>query len=122
MFVSPKKPHVPTAPTVRFVLLPGPDRKRTRSPYGYRLIHRAADASQPGCVMSWEVWGGRLLYQVALERLEGGDLRWHCTCPDWIYRAENEGRWCKHIHGLLQIGRVVGEPIPVLMPNPALGA
>ena len=74
MFVSPKKPHVPTAPTVRFVLLPGSDRKRTRSPYGYRLIHRAADASQPGCVMSWEVWGGRLLYQVALERLVGGDL------------------------------------------------
>jgi hypothetical protein len=54
--------------------------------------------------MTWEVSGGRLTYQIALEEDEGGGLRWHCTCADTVFRAEAEGRFCKHVRGLLLIG------------------
>ena len=88
-----------------FTFLPGPDRKRSRSKYGYRLTYRNPNRAVPGCVMSWDVMGGRMPYQIALERSEEGNLRIHCTCADAIYRAEDEGRFCKHVHGLLQLGR-----------------
>jgi hypothetical protein len=91
-------------PTVLFTLLPGPDRKRVARPYGYRLTYRNPDADATGCVMLWEVSGGRLHYQIALERDEGGGLRLHCSCADAIFRCESEGRICKHVHGLLEIG------------------
>jgi hypothetical protein len=90
---------------VLFTLLPGPDRKRGARPYRYRLTYRNADAEAVGCVMLWEVSGGRLDYQIALEREETGNLRCHCTCADAVYRAEDEGRFCKHIQGLLAFGR-----------------
>jgi hypothetical protein len=70
-------------------------------PYGYRLTYRNPKSATPGCVMTWEVLGGRLPYQVALERTEDGNLRVHCTCADAIYRAESTGRFCKHVQGLL---------------------
>jgi hypothetical protein len=85
--------------------LPGPTRKRTTSPYGYRLTYRNPDPCAAGCVLLWEVSGGRLLYQIALEREESGFVRLHCTCADAIFRAEAEGRWCKHLRGLLEFGR-----------------
>ena len=88
-----------------FALLPGPDRKRSRSKYGYRPTYRNPNWAVPGCVMSWEVTGGRMPYQIALERSEDGNLCIHCTCADAIFRADEEGRFCKHVHGLLQIGR-----------------
>jgi hypothetical protein len=91
--------------TTLYALLPGPDRKRSRRLYGYRLIHRNDDPAAPGCVMSWEVCGGRMSYQIALERDEVGNLRLHCTCADAVFRAEEQGRFCKHVHGLLQVGR-----------------
>ena len=84
-------------------LLPGPDRKRTATAYHYRVIHR--DARGNGCVLAWEVTGGRLGYQIALERDATGHLRLHCTCADAVFRAEAEGRVCKHVRGLLNVGR-----------------
>jgi len=47
-------------------------------------------------------------YQIALERDEAGDNHLHCTCADAIYRAEDQGRWCKHVQGLFAIGRIAG--------------
>lgn len=88
-----------------YTLLPGPDRKRTQSPYTFRLTYRNPRQTRPGCVMSWEVSGGRRAYQIALERDESGNLRIHCTCADAVFRAEEVGRFCKHVHGLLQVGR-----------------
>jgi len=56
--------------------------------------------------MLWEVLGGRLDYQIALERAESGDLRWHCTCADAVYRGEYDSRHvCKHVRGLKELGR-----------------
>jgi hypothetical protein len=89
---------------VLFIPLPGPDRKRLSRPYGYRLTYRNPDADASGCVLLWEVSGGRLHYQVALERDESGALRLHCSCADAVYRCESEGRFCKHVRGLLEIG------------------
>jgi len=88
-----------------FAPLPGPDRKRRPHPYHYRITFCTPDPDEVGCAVLWEVSGGRLSYQVALERDERGGLRWHCTCADAIYRAENEGRHCKHVKGLLELGR-----------------
>ncbi len=91
-------------PPVVFTLLPGPDRKRVARPYAYRLIYRNANADAAGCVMLWDVTGGRLHYQVALERDESGAVRLHCSCADAVFRCEPEGRFCKHVRGLLDIG------------------
>lgn len=91
----------PAAPVELAALLPGPDRKRIQSPYVYRLTYRSADLDAAGCLMLWEVQGGRLIYQIAIERQEDGRLRCHCTCADWIFRAEAEGRVCKHVQGFL---------------------
>lgn len=85
--------------------LPGPDRKRSPRPYHYRLLYRNPNPTAVGCAIAWEVSGGRLDYQVAVELKENGTLRLHCTCADAIFRAENEGRFCKHVHGLLLCGR-----------------
>jgi len=93
------------APSVLFTLLPGPDRKREARPYGYRMTYRNPSADACGCVMLWEVSGGRLPYQIALERDEADSLRLHCSCADAVFRCESEGRICKHIRGLLEIGR-----------------
>jgi hypothetical protein len=93
------------AATVLSALLPGPDRKRTLRSYQYRITYRNPNPAAPGCRMLWEVAGGRLLYQIALERDELGQLHLHCTCADAVFRAETEGRFCKHLHGLLELGR-----------------
>jgi hypothetical protein len=93
----------PAPPVELFTVLPGPDRKRSARPYGYRLTYRNPGGGA-GCVMLWEVAGGRLGYQIALERDEAGNLRLHCSCADAIFRAEAEGRFCKHVRGLLEIG------------------
>ena len=83
------------------VTLPGADRKRTPANYAYRVTYRSPDPATPGCVMTWHVRGGRQTYQVALERTEGGTLRWHCSCADAVYRGDGDPRHaCKHISGL----------------------
>src|SRR5204863_8514545 len=88
-----------------FRLLPGPSRKRIQSCYGYRVLYRNPEEKATGCVLRWEVSGGRQAYQVALEREETGNLRLHCTCADAVYRAEAEGRCCKHVRRLLELDR-----------------
>jgi hypothetical protein len=88
-----------------FALLPGSDRKRSAAPYVYRLTYRGPEDPASGCVMTWEVLGGRLSYQIAIERDAAGDLHWHCTCADAVFRAEAEGRYCKHVRGFVEAAR-----------------
>jgi hypothetical protein len=88
------------SPDVFFAALPGPTRKRLPSPYCYRLTYRNPDATAPGCVLSWDVLGGREVYQIVLERQPSGRLRWHCSCADAVYRGENQPHRCKHVRGL----------------------
>ena len=90
-----------TEPPLLVRPLPGPDRKRTPSAYLFRVVYRAPDAAGPGCVMAWEVAGGRQPYQIALERLVNGRLVWHCSCADAVYRGEDDPKHrCKHVRGL----------------------
>jgi hypothetical protein len=84
--------------------LPGPDRKRTEVDYHYFLTYYNPDPGVVGCVLTWEVHGGRMPYQIAVEREEAGHLRLHCTCADAVFRGELEGRFCKHIRGFLMSG------------------
>lgn len=105
--IAPKSPF-----TLITVILPGPDRKRTPAPYHYRVTYRNPEPREPGCVMTWEVLGGRELYQVALERTAGGDHVWHCTCPDAVYHHEyRHACGCKHVHGLMGLFDTIGDPV-----------
>jgi hypothetical protein len=103
-------------PVVLFTILPGPSRKRTPHRYGYRLTYRNPEEGAVGCAMTWEVFGGRQSYQVALERNDAGDLHCHCTCADAVYRAENDGRFCKHVQGLLEFARLTSDPLTQVQP------
>jgi hypothetical protein len=94
--------------------LPGPDRKRTVSPYSYRLTYRNPDPQAAGCVMVWEVHGGRAAYQIAVERHGADRLRVHCTCADAVFRGETAGHVCKHVIGFLRIGRELQEQAEAL--------
>lgn len=108
---TPRTANRPHTSAALLAILPGPDRKRTASFYHYRLLYRSPEPQAPGCVLTWEVHGGRQSYQVTLERQDTGALRWHCTCADAVYRAENEGRYCKHLDGLLHLGRLLTDGI-----------
>ena len=57
-----------------FADLPGPTRKRVRSRYCFRLTYRNPDPGGEGCALLWEVDGGRMTYQIAVEREAGGAL------------------------------------------------
>jgi hypothetical protein len=93
------------------LVLPGPDRKRQPVPYHYRITFRAADPTMPGCVATWEVYGGREEYQLSLERARGGELRWHCSCPDAVYHSEDSNpHYCKHIRALRELFALVTPP------------
>lgn len=82
--------------------IPGPDRKRNLAAYTYRVTYRGPDPRATGCVTTWDVGGGRLPYQVALERTEAGVLQWHCSCADAVYRGERLQHYhCKHVAGLM---------------------
>src|SRR5262245_40610707 len=105
MMTPPLSPDAVPTPVILVALLPGPDRKRHENLYLYRSTYRNPDAEAVGCVMTWEVQGGRLPYQIAVEREENGSLRVHCTCADAVFRAEGEGRFCKHVRGFLEWGR-----------------
>ncbi len=96
-------PETPDVISMR-TTIPGPDRKRTPCEYIYRLIYRSDSPHEEGCVLACEVLGGRMVYQIALEREEEGHLRAHCTCADAIYRGDEPGHVCKHVRGLLQLG------------------
>lgn len=89
------------------IRLPGPSRKRKPVDYHFRLLYWNPDPEVVGCVLLWEVQGGRMPYQIAVERAESGQLRLHCTCADAIFRAEREGRFCKHVRGFLSSGQTL---------------
>jgi hypothetical protein len=85
------------------VTLPGANRKRDLASYTYRVTYRSPSPDVIGCLMTWEVSGGRLPYQVALERTTGFQLRWHCDCADAVYRGHDRFQYqCKHIAGLME--------------------
>jgi hypothetical protein len=108
------------AAAVVFASLPGPTRKRAPSAYCYRLTYRNPNPTEPGCVLLWDVDGGRQSYQIALERESAGTLRWHCTCADAVYRGEDAPHLCKHVRGLQALGR---QPITNSVPStPCSGA
>src|SRR5262245_20737072 len=94
---------------VVFASLPGPTRRRQLSPYCYRLSYRNPHPHETGCVLLWDVYGGRQEYQIALEREATGKLRWHCTCADAVYRGEDVPHICKHVRGLQALGRPAKE-------------
>jgi hypothetical protein len=95
-----------------FTTLPGPTRKRSLSPYGYRLIYRNLETAESGCALLWEVVGGREVYQIVLERDPAGALQWHCTCADAVYRGEDAPHRCKHVRGLQAVGRGLAAQLP----------
>jgi len=103
--VRTKRLHTRLTPNVLYTLLPGPTRQRVPSPYRYRLFYRNAVRSGPGCVLLWEVDGGRMNYQIALERQDNDQLAYHCTCADAVYRGADRPHQCKHVQGLLAQGR-----------------
>jgi len=91
------------SPSVLVTVLPGPDRKRTRTCYRYKVVYRDTHPHEPGCVMVWEVTGGREPYQIALERQEHGRTKYHCTCADAAFRSETIAKHsCKHVRGLME--------------------
>jgi hypothetical protein len=92
--------QTPIDPTHQTAVLPGPGRRRMASVYRYRVTYTNPHPGEPGCVMLWEVTGGRFGYQIALELTDTGELHWHCTCADAAYRSENQPHLCKHIRGL----------------------
>ena len=59
-----------------------------------------------------ELYGGREEYQISLERTAGGELIWHCSCPDAVYRASDANpHYCKHVRGLIDLFDLVGQPV-----------
>jgi hypothetical protein len=108
MSVMPSISPVPNrllASNVVYAELPGPTRRRTPSAYCYHLTYRSPDPAEPGCALLWDVYGGRQVYQIALERRSAGRLCWHCTCADAVYRGEDAPHLCKHVRGLQKLGR-----------------
>ena len=103
--ITTKKIRTRLTPNILYTLLPGPTRRRVPSPYRYRLIYRNSDRTEPGCVLLWEVDGGRMNYQIALERQDNGQLAYHCTCADAVYRGADRPHQCKHVRALLAQGR-----------------
>lgn len=94
------------------LLLPGPSRKRTPSAYLYKVRYRNPSPNEPGCVATWDVLGGRENYQISLELTEQERLRWHCTCPDSVYRGElSKDHRCKHVLGLLNVRETISPPV-----------
>src|SRR5438270_1016976 len=97
---------VQTKPSLALItlVLPGPDRKRSQSLYHYRITYRNPEPVEPGCLMTWEVSGGREPYQVSLEHTPAGEFRWHCSCADAVYRGEDHPEhMCKHVRGLIEM-------------------
>jgi hypothetical protein len=82
-------------------MIPGPGRRREYSIYQYRMVFRNPEPETDGCLALWHVSGGRMTYQVALQRDIQGQLCWHCTCADHVYRHElSESHCCKHVRAL----------------------
>lgn len=118
---SPEKPDSGHELAELQITLPGPERRRQAHPYTYRLTY-ANPEQQPGCQRIWEVTGGRQPYQITLERDARGNLHLHCSCADAIFRKDNEGRFCKHVFGLLELGKRPGQAVENWEPRSRKGA
>jgi hypothetical protein len=112
MVMTPLPPPNRTTLGLVSLVVPGPDRKRQPAPYSYRIAYRNPDAAVGECVMVWDVYGGRMPYQVAAERDRTG-IRYHCTCADAVYRGDVDPRHvCKHVAALLDtFPPSLGEPV-----------
>lgn len=98
--------------TLLMMNLPGPDRKRSLSMYWFRATYRNPKVGETGCVMTWEVGGGRTGYQISLERTGDDDLLWHCSCADAVYRGEDDpSHLCKHVRGLIDSLPTIAPPV-----------
>ncbi|MBA4189536.1 MAG: hypothetical protein C0467_16235 [Planctomycetaceae bacterium] len=98
--------------TLITMMLPGPDRKRIPSPYHFRVTYRNPNPGETGCIVTWEVRGGREQYQISLERTDDDALVWHCTCPDAVYHADyRHACGCKHVQGIKQVFESIGNPV-----------
>ena len=86
----------------------------TRSSWCTGWSTRCWNITEPGCVMTWQVTGGREEYQVAAERADDGHINWHCTCPDAIYHERYRNAChCKHVQGIQALLRsAAGEQLP----------
>src|SRR5579872_3976489 len=94
------------------LVLPGPTRKRLPSAYSFNLAYRNSNQNEAGCVAVWEVLGGREGYQIALERTEKNQLRWHCCCADAVFRQNDlQTHHCKHVRGLFEVFETIGTPV-----------
>ena len=118
---SPEQPDINREQAELEIILPGPERRRKPSAYSYRLIYINPE-QKLGCQRLWEVVGGRQSYQIALERDARQNLHLHCTCADAIYRKDNEGRFCKHVLGLLELGKRPGQIVENWEPRTRKGA
>jgi hypothetical protein len=118
---SPEPPDLSQELAELQITLPGPERRRQLRAYSYRLTYVNPEQKQ-GCQRLWEVTGGRQSYQIALERDPRGNLHLHCTCADAIYRKDNEGRFCKHVLGLLELGKRPGQVVENWEPRSRKGA
>lgn len=99
------------SPGVVTAILPGPNRQRRPTRYAYCVRYRNPDPRQPGCLITWDVLGGRDDYQIAAEWTLDNRIAWHCTCPDAIFRgSRHPARFCKHIHGLFTVLNIGSEP------------
>jgi hypothetical protein len=119
--ISPEQPDPNREANELQISLPGPERRRRMRAYSYRLTYVNPE-QMTGCQRLWEVGGGRQAYQIALERDPRGNLHLHCTCADAIYRKDNEGRFCKHVLGLLKLGKRPGQIVENWEPRSRKGA
>lgn len=103
MFVNETQIEALRAATSFALPVPGSDRRRGMQQYHFRVTYRCEDFYRTGCIITWEVTGGRLPYQAALERTASGNYFWHCTCADAVFRCEPERRHCKHIRALTKM-------------------
>jgi hypothetical protein len=118
---SPEHPDLGRELSELQISLPGPERRRLAHSYTFRLTYVNPD-DRPGCQRIWEVTGGRQPYQITLERDAHGNLHLRCSCADAIFRKDNEGRFCKHVFGLLELGKRPGQSVENWEPRSRKGA
>ncbi len=93
-------------------LLPGVTRKRLPHVYQFRKTYTRTPACDTSCLATWDVLGGREVYQIASEQTSNGDVLWHCTCADATFRGKTRYYRCKHVSGLLALANELALPTP----------
>ncbi len=62
-------------------------------PTYYEFVRQVPSDQRNGTVYT-------VIYGVNLNKYGEATLGWHCTCPDFEFRAQAEGRVCKHIQAV----------------------